>query len=173
METIKLFKLFLSTPSDVAEERVVISGLIDEWNVQHGGPIHIRVELIHWSTHTFPTTGRRAQAAINQQAFDKSDIVVGIFWSRFGTPTGHYGSGTEEELRRGIAQKKQVMVYFSRCRAPKTPLLQYSKIEAFKRKLGKHALYCEYSDLHSFEQFFRNHLALVMQNLQKKAKRGK
>src|SRR5207249_1565198 len=104
METVKLFSVFLSAPSDVTEEQLIIDGVIREWNIQHGKAAGVRVELIHWRTHTYPATGQRAQAIINKQAFDRSDIVVGIFWSKFGTPTGRSGSGTEEELRRGIAK---------------------------------------------------------------------
>jgi hypothetical protein len=172
METIRLFRVSLSAPSDVTAEHEIVDGILADWNVQHGQALGIRVELVHWRTHTYPATGKRPQALINKQAFDRSDIVVGIFWSRFGTPTGRFGSGTEEELRRGIAQKKKVMVHFSRIPLPKgagTPL-HSTKIEAFKKKLGKKALYWEYSSLGWFERFFRNHLAMVMQDLQKQRK---
>jgi hypothetical protein len=173
METVQLFSLFLSAPSDVTEEHEIIDGIIRDWNLQHGRAMGVRVELIHWRTHAYPAAGRRPQALINKQAFDKSDLVVGIFWSKFGTPTGRYGSGTEEELRRGMKKGKKVMVYFCRRPAPRTRLLQRSKIEAFKQKLGLKALYWEYSDLSLFERDFRNHLAMAMQELQKAKKMGK
>jgi hypothetical protein len=31
---------------------------------------------------------------------DEADVVIGIFWKRFGTPTSNAASGTEHELRR-------------------------------------------------------------------------
>lgn len=167
MELIRLFSVFLSAPVDVTEEQLIVRGVIDDWNVQHGRASAARLELVYWRTHTFPTTGARPQAIINKQAFDNSDIVVGIFWSRFGTPTGRYGSGTEEELKRGIRKGKKVMVYFSRRAAPKMKVLERSKIDAFKKKIGMKALYWEYSDVQLFERDFRNHLALAMQELQK------
>ena len=173
MKTVKLFSVFLSAPSDVTTEHSIIQGVIDEWNLQHGRAIGCRLELIHWSTHTHPSTGQRAQSIINKQAFDQSDIVVGIFWSKFGTPTGRYQSGTEEELRRGIAKKKKVMVYFCLRPAKGVALLQRAKIEAFKKKLGPKALYWEYSNLNLFERFFRNHLAMAMQELKKRHNVGK
>jgi hypothetical protein len=175
METVRLFRVFLSAPADVISEYEIVSGILREWNVQHGQALGVRVELVHWRTHTYPATGRRAQALINKQAFDQSDIVVGIFWTKFGTPTGRYGSGTEEELRRGITQNKSVMVYFSRIPPPsgQGQPLQASKITAFKEKLGKKALYWEFSSLDGFERDFRNHLAMAMQGLQKRHKPGK
>src|SRR5271170_1049627 len=102
MQSIQLFSLFLSAPSDVSEENVIVRGVIEDWNRQHGRASGVRLELVYWRTDTYPATGGRPQAIINRQAFDQSDVVVGIFWSKFGTPTGRYGSGTEEELRRGI-----------------------------------------------------------------------
>ena len=173
MEIVRLFRVFLSAPSDVTEEQESISGVIRDWNVQHGQAIGVRAELVHWRTHTYPTTGRRPQTTINKQAFDKSDIVVGIFWSKFGTPTGRYRSGTEEELRRGIKRGKKVMVYFSRRPLPRIRPLQKARIESFKRQLGPKALYWEFSDIQSFERYFRNHLAMVMQDLHKRHKIGK
>ena len=32
-----------------------------------------------------------------------ADVVIGIFWKRFGTPTADAASGTEHELRRAWA----------------------------------------------------------------------
>jgi hypothetical protein len=170
MEAIRLFSLFFSAPSDVTEEHVIVRGVIDDWNIQHGRASGVRLELVHWKTHTYPAAGGRAQAIINKQAFDKSDVVVGIFWSKFGTPTGRYGSGTEEELHRGIRNGKRVMVYFSRRAAPKMKPLEHAKIEAFRKKLGKKAFYWEYSDVQLFERDFRNHLAMVAPELQKQHK---
>lgn len=170
MESVRLFSLFLSAPSDVTEEHEVIAGVVRDWNIQHGRAARVRVELVYWRTHTYPASGGRPQSFINKQAFDKSDIVAGIFWSKFGTPTGRYGSGTEEELQRGMKKGKKVMVYFCRRPAPRTKLLQRSKIEKFKTKLGKKAIYWEYSDLTLFEREFRNHLAMVMQELQRTRK---
>jgi hypothetical protein len=172
METIRLFRVFLSAPSDVLEEHEVLAGVLTDWNIQHGQSLGIRVELVHWRTHAHPATGKRPQSLINKQAFDGCDIVVGIFWRKFGTPTGRFGSGTEEELRRGIASNKSVLVYFARIPPPEGTgqPLRFSKIEAFKRKLGTHALYWEYGSMEGFEHDVRNHLAMVMQDLQIKHK---
>src|SRR5438105_3764750 len=105
---ITLYRVFLATPSDVSEELVVAEALLRDWNVQHGQALGVRLELVNWRTHTRPATGKRPQALVNKQAFDSCDLVIAIFWSRFGTPTGRAGSGTEEEIRRGIKQGKEV-----------------------------------------------------------------
>lgn len=167
-EIITLYRVFLATPSDVIEERGSIEEILHEWNLQHGQIRKTRVELVSWHTHAFPATGDRGQGLINKQALDSADIVVGIFWLKFGSPTGKANSGTEEEIRRSIKQGKKVMVYFSkRAIAPDRfgKSSDQKKIERFKKVFGKKALYWEYSDLDKFDRDFRNHLAQQMNEL--------
>jgi hypothetical protein len=39
--------------------------------------------------------------------------LIGVFWTRVGTPTGIAESGTLEEIERVAAEGKLVMLYFS------------------------------------------------------------
>jgi hypothetical protein len=41
---------------------------------------------------------------------EDADVVVGIFWKRFGTPTLDAGSGTEHELRHAFSGSPDVSV---------------------------------------------------------------
>ncbi|HEY3899908.1 MAG TPA: hypothetical protein VGM54_14915 [Chthoniobacter sp.] len=167
-QPITLFRVFLAAPSDVADELIVVEGVLHDWNLQQGQALGIRVELVNWRTHTWPSAGRRPQASVNKQAFDACDLVIAIFWSRFGTPTGKADSGTEEEIRRGIKMNKPVLVYFSDRPAPKLKRVEHSRIEKFKRQFGQKAIYWVYSDIDSFEKELRNHLALTMHDLLKR-----
>lgn len=167
-EPITLYRVFLATPSDVSEELTIVDGLLRDWNLQHGQALGVRLELVNWRTHTRPATGKRAQALVNKQAFDACDVVIAVFWSRFGTPTGRAGSGTEEEIRRGIKQGKEVLVYFSDRPAPGQKPLEHSRIEKFKRKFGQKALFWSYSTAAAFEEALRNHLAATMHELLKR-----
>jgi hypothetical protein len=125
------------------------------------------VEFTNWRTHSHPAAGARPQAVINKQVVDQSDIVIGLFRYRFGSPTGVAESGTEEEIRRGIRCRKQVMVYFADLPEPKRrrERSEFARVERFKRKLGRHALYHTYTDVPAFEEAFRQHLALAMNEL--------
>ena len=169
-ENIQLFRLFVGAPSDVDEALDVILGQIGEWNRDHGPLARARVEVTNWRTHSHPEAGSRPQAVINKQVVDQSDIVVGVFQFRFGTPTGVAESGTEEEIRRSIKQGKMVMVYFAQfpTRRRRKNHDEFKRIEKFKRKLGQNALYHTYTDLTGFEKAFRQHLAGAMNDLLKK-----
>ena len=169
-EIITLFRVFLATPSDTVAERGVVEDVLREWNLQHGDQEAARVELISWQTHSYPATGDRPQAIINSQAFDRSDIVIGMFQGRFGSPTGIAESGTVEEIRRGIAQRKQVMVYFSQIPIPGAKRREHSKIEKFRKELEAVSLYSVYTDERHLEKTLRNHLALAMRDLLAKRK---
>lgn len=166
-ESITLYRVFLAAPSDVTDELVVVEGLLRDWNLQHGQDRRVRAELVNWRTHTRPATGKRPQALVNKQAFDTCDLVIAIFWSRFGTPTGRAASGTEEEIRRGIKQKKPVLVYFSARPAPGQKPVEHSRIEKFKRQFGQKALFGSYNSVPAFEGALRNHLASTMHDLLK------
>jgi hypothetical protein len=161
---IQQYRLFVATPSEISEERQFISELVTEWNVQHGQTRNVHIEVASWLTHSFPAYGDRPQAIINQQVFDSSDIVVGIFWTHFGTPTGEAGSGTEEELRRGIAQGKKMLVYFSD--RPISPsqmkVTEYQKIQTFKDDFANRGIYSTYDSSEKFREHFRQHLASLM-----------
>ena len=169
-ELIQLFRLFVGAPSDVTNEQVIIPRLIEEWNRDHGPSARARVEFMNWRTHSRPEAGDRPQALINKQVVDRSDIVVGLFRTRFGSPTGVADSGTEEEIRRGIQQGKEVLVYFARLPKPRRPKGQgeFARIEAFKRKYSRRALYHVYTDSTAFEAAFRQHLAATMNRLLEK-----
>jgi hypothetical protein len=169
-ELIQLFRLFVGAPSDVTNEQVIIPRLIEEWNRDHGPAARARVEFMNWRTHSRPEAGDRPQALINKQVVDRSDIVVGLFRTRFGSPTGVADSGTEEEIRRGIKQGKEVLVYFASLPKPKRSRGrgEFARIESFKRKYGRQALYHVYTDDMAFEAAFRQHLAATMNRLLEK-----
>lgn len=171
-EQVLLFRVFVGSPSDVDAEHQIIQGQIQQWNRDHGPLTLARVEYTNWRTHSRPAAGGRPQALLNKQVVDKSDIVVGIFNARFGSPTGVADSGTEEEIRRSIKRGKTVMVYFANLPTPRQHQArnEFARIEKFKRKLGKNAIYHTYTDITVFEETFRHHLAAAMNDLLAKLK---
>ncbi|MGD0672315.1 MAG: hypothetical protein ABSB13_09570 [Candidatus Binatus sp.] len=167
-ETVQLFRILLASPSDVVEEQALVAGAINDWNVQHGDSAEARVELMNWRTHAHPEAGKRAQALINRQFADRADIVLAIFWRRLGSPTGKAPSGTVEEIERAQRRGKKVMLYFSQRQAiEKEPLdsREQARMERFRRRLGRNALYGTYGSEREFEIAVRKDLALVMREV--------
>ncbi|WP_342750644.1 hypothetical protein OH491_19645 [Termitidicoccus mucosus] len=111
--SINLIRLSFCGPSDVLKEIEIGREVVNQWNRNHSEGYSLWVHDKHWSSDAHPEMGDRPQAIINSQIIDNSDIIVAIFWRRFGSPTGIAGSGTEEEIRRATRLGKKAMVYFS------------------------------------------------------------
>ena len=167
-EPIQLFRVLLAAPSDVTEEHALVAEAISDWNVQHGDSVAARVELMNWRTHGHPEAGRRPQALINRQFADRADIVLAIFWRRLGSPTGKAASGTVEEIERARRRGKKVMVYFSQrldtgMKAP--DLREQGRVDRFRRKLERIALYGTYANVGEFATILRKDFALIMREV--------
>ena len=162
--------IFVATPGDVSSERAILEDVVRELNTTWGSTLGVQLDLVSWLTHARPGMGIDAQDVINQQITDDYDIFVGVMWTRFGTPTGRAGSGTEEEFNRALGRyhanpdSVKVMFYFKDEALPPSSLdlRQYEKIVEFKRHLGAEgALYWNFTA--DFESFLRLHLAREIQ----------
>src|ERR1019366_7456227 len=164
---------FVSSPNDVSEERAMLEDIVRELNLTWSKSLGLRVELIKWETHVTPSVGTDPQQVINSQIGDDYDIFIGIMWARFGTETGRFGSGTEEEFERAYARylkdskSVEIMFYFKDAgiQPSEVDLDQLGRVLVFKKKLGpKGALYGTYTSREEFTQHLRLHLSRVVQN---------
>jgi len=167
--TERIFNIFVAAPGDILEERSVIESVIKDWNTHRGRAAGARAEVVWWKNRARPRMGDRPQEIINVDVLDNADIVVGIFWTRFGTPTGEADSGTEEEIRRSVAAGKDVLLYF--CDRPVKPSdldsNQYARVQAFRQEIqAKRAgLFWEYSDTRTFRDEFSAHISVALTGL--------
>lgn len=158
--------VFAASPSDVQPERDCLGRVVEELNRTVAGQSGLVVELERWETHVRPGIGTDAQAVINRQ-IDPPDAVVGIFWTRLGTPTPRGISGTAEEIEQAIARwladdDVEVLVYFSQQPVAIHDLdpEQLGGVRAFKRNLqGRGVLTRDYATLTEFERLLREHLS--------------
>jgi Domain of unknown function (DUF4062) len=164
--------IFISSPSDLEPERNVLEEVVKELNVTWGRNSGMRLDVVRWETHGYPGIGSDPQDVLNRQLPDDYDIFIGLMWSRFGTPTGRAGSGTEEEFQRAYSRFKrnqssiEIMFYFKdEPLAPSTlDLEQMAKIKVFRSSLGKEGvLYWSFSNIDHFEQLARLHLSRQIQ----------
>lgn len=134
--------------------------VIAEWNRINWEATNCGLVSRHWRTSSSPDMAERGQRVIDRQLIDDSDLVIGIFWSRLGTPTGLAESGTVEEIDRAIHRDIRTMVYFSGLEAPsqKIDSEQLSKLEDFRQKVFATGLASSFTSRRQFERDFRNHL---------------
>lgn len=161
-----IYNLMKCGPSDVAREIKTIGEVVDAWNRGAGLDSNYFVHHHHWSTDAAPDLSARPQAVINDQLIDKCDLVVAVFWKRFGSPTGIAASGTQEEIERAIAQGRRVLVYFSDIEDIRSvDQSQLRKVQQFREKLRPMGLCWSFKSRVEFEKLFRTHLQLAVQDL--------
>lgn len=142
MLDIKEISIFLSSPGDLAAEREIAKSVCDEINLDRGRMEGFHLTLLRWETHAHPGMDERSQSIINKDIGDQYDIFLGLMGNRFGTPTGTWRSGTEEEFRialdrRNSTGKPSIHFYFSL--APTIPSLidpdQLKMVHEFRNRL--------------------------------------
>jgi len=169
-QTISLYKLFLASPSDVKEERKIVESVINEFNNTFSAQLNAKIELCCWEKSTYPSVGEYTQAVINSQLGDEYDIFIGILWTRFGSKTLNYDSGTEEEFYRALernkkADKVHIMMYFNVEGVPLDSLdiEQFSKVRAFQKQIEEYGCYYfTYVGSENFRNDFSSHLYKVI-----------
>lgn len=170
-----VYQLVCCGPGDVSREIEIARRVAEEWNLAHNNDATQFVKFGHWSTDATPDLSERPQSVINGQLIDKADILVAIFWSRFGTPTGIAKSGTEEEVRRALKKKKRVMLYFSDLESPRLPIdqEQYQKVQSFRHEMRDKGLYWTFKSRAEFEKLFTRHLARVLEEIREGTTKAK
>lgn len=163
--TATVLSVMIASPGDVTEERNLIRDIIHEWNDINSKATKCVLLPVGWETHTAPDLGGRAQEIINKSV-EHCDLLVGVFWTRLGTPTGDFESGTVEEIKRHISEGKRAMVYFST--APVAPQsidpTQYAALGEFKQWCLGQGLVESYDNISDFSDKFRRHLQMKVRD---------
>lgn len=158
----KAFNVMIASPSDVPSERNIVREVVYEWNAVHSQSRKIVLLPVGWETHSSPEMGGRAQTILNEQILSKCDLLVGIFWTRIGTETEEYISGTVEEIEKHIASGKPAMLYFysQPVEEGSVDKEQYSKLKEFRESCQKKGLYATYDSHSDFKEKFYHHLQI-------------
>lgn len=158
-QSVKVIRVFVSSPGDVADERAVLDEVTDRINRTQGREHGVRLEVWKWED-TVPQIGPKAQDVIDAQT-PSYDIYLGIMAHRFGSPTGRYGSGTEKEFKDALKQwgkigKPWILFYFSEAAVnPATlDLEQYAKVSEFREQVQKKGLYAKYDAVRGSKSAF-------------------
>ena len=158
----KVFNVLIASPGDVASERAIIRDVIYEWNAVHSVTRNIVLLPIGWESHSSPEMGASPQTIINKQILEKCDLLVGVFWTRIGTPTKEHPSGTVEEIEKHIQSGKPAMLYFSGQPVvmESVDLEQYQELQTFKKSCQSRGLYESYDSHSDFKDKFYRQLQL-------------
>lgn len=171
----------MASPGNLGEDRKKVSEIVKNLNLDSGQREGFVAEIVSWETHTRPAVGEYSQAVINDQFPDDIDIFVGMMGTYFGTPTKHWGSGTEEEFR--IAYKNwentktpEIMFYFSDAMSSVSEIDpdQLSKRNQFRNDLKDLGVYYfVYTDVTEFQFDLYRHISSAIHKVLKSKETGK
>lgn len=158
----RVFNVMIASPGDVGPERNIVREVVYEWNTVHSYTKHVVLMPVGWETHSSPEMSGPPQKIINDQLLEKSDLLVGVFWTRIGTKTDEYISGSVEEIEKHIDSGKPTMIYFSNqpVHLGSVDAEQYAKLKAFKESCQNRGLYEIYDKLSEFKDKFYRQLQI-------------
>ena len=138
MEEIKktIIYVFLASPGDLERERTIAKKIFSELEALTE-KTNYALKLIIWEGMG-PEFGR-LQDTVNKEGVDICDIFIGLLWKKWGTPTGEYSSGFEEEYeiaknryRDSKGTEPRIWLYFK-----KPPNIDTLRDETEKQDLQK------------------------------------
>lgn len=156
-----IYQVIIASPGDVPRERQMAREIVYEWNSIHSRFQKICLQPVGWEYDSTPEMGDRGQEFINKQLLEDSDLLIGIFWTRIGSPTGNSISGSVEEIEKHVEAGKPAMLYFSN--APVLPdsvdAKQYAKLKKFKKECQDKGLVESFSSPEEFRMKLTRQLA--------------
>lgn len=162
-----VYNILIASPSDVPEERIAIAQSLHDWNSLNAQDQGVFLQPVMWETHSTPAMGDRPQGLINNQVVRGCDMLIGAFWTRIGSHTGLEESGTVEEIKWFLNNKKPVMLYFSK--SPIDPdavdFDQIKKLKDFKASIRDKGIQDDYRSCEELRQKLGRHLTFLIREM--------
>jgi hypothetical protein len=163
---LKVTRVFIASPRDLDAERGVFPDVVERVNRIKARARGILLEAVGWED-TLPGKGR-PQGKINEDVRN-SDLIVMLLWKRWGSRTGKYSSGFEEEYEVACAGDKDIWLYFRDVPDDMLadPGKQLRKVLRFRRKIEAEnkLLFKGYKDESEWERDFTDDLCLWLDKL--------
>ena len=165
-EVLEVVRVFIASPGDVRKERTIFHDVIEELNEIKAARVGMYLVPVGWED-TLPGRGR-PQALINEDLVT-CDLVVGLLWRRWGTPTGKYSSGFEEEYELAREHDIPMWLYFRNVEEAMMadPGAQLRQVLDFRDRIERERalLYHSYADEEDWEKKLRRHISLWLDKL--------
>jgi len=123
MEQVRILRVVVASPGDVAAEREAVVRAAEEVNrnTGRGRGRGLRLEVYRWETDARPGFNPEGPQGIIDpfQRIEGCDLLIAIFWKRFGTPTVDGRTRTEHEFNIAYQawkekRRPEIMMYVRR-----------------------------------------------------------
>ena len=160
-------KVMIVSPSDVPrEQREMVKNALYHWN-EVNFRSNIVFSVLGYDINAHADVGDHPQELLNHQLLEQADILIAIFWTKFGSPTTEYLSGSEEEIERHINAGKMALLFFSNenidpqlLRDPGR-LKQYEQLIKYKESKKNTSFYKEFSTDEEFQRKLNDDINLI------------
>ena len=175
-EIVRLIRVFVSSPGDVKAERDTVEDVVASINRGEGAAAGFRLEVFRWETGVTPQIGPGPKPVVDAQ-LPVYDIYLGIMSTRFGTPTGRHGSGTQKEFKDALKRWKTqgapwITFYFNakpQLGGDVAGALQFAEVCKFRKQLQKLGIIATYEGVsgtsNSFREQIGEHLRAIVRRL--------
>jgi hypothetical protein len=158
----KVLQVMIACPDDMSKERQIVRDVIYGWNDVHARPNNLIFWPVDWETHLAPDLHGRPQDIINERLLKHCDLLVGLFGSKLGTPTGKAESGSVEEIKRHQAAGKPTMIYFSSMVQSNVDPSHLAALQEFKEWCKSKGIYRPFSNQDDLREQFARHLPQIL-----------
>lgn len=169
----RVYQVMIISSGDVSKERNVIKALLSEWNTANAYKRKAVLLPVSNDTFTSPEQGSRLQDENEALGIRGCDLLIGVFWTKIGSPMGETNMDTLEEIKRFIATGKPALLYFSN--APvhlgNIDKQQYDKLMKFKEESKKGSFVKSYETITDLKNKLSKQLSKIsIQHNQQKDK---
>lgn len=176
MDTLKIFKCFISSPGDCESEREICQTVIEKINTGLAKHLGINFQPFMWEYDVLPDMGKNGQEIIDEYIRKSNyDIFIGIMKNRFGHATKKAGSGTEHEFIDALDRKRvsensapRILFFFGKENVdfdnPKIEEIfeQHRKVKLFKKGISNDGIYIDFDSVDVFEKELEQKLNLFI-----------
>lgn len=157
-------RVLIASPGDVDDEQNIVTEEIYRWNEAYAFSRKLILLPMKWEDADIVQNSAPSQAAIDRQAIELPDILIGIFGIRIETLPEDYIHVTVEEIKRHVGAGKTATVYFSDAphQSSQIDAAEYYVLQTFKDECRAGGLSATYSNLEAFKASFRQHLVLEL-----------
>lgn len=162
---VMMVPVMIASPSDVAEDREAVRTALLRWNDIHSKDRGLAFAPVGWDTHISPEMGDRPQALINCRVLDDCDLLIAIFGTTLGSPSGESESGTVEEINRHVASSKPAMVYISDKPVSRRSIQsqQIQRLEEFERAMRTKGILGHFKSAENLIHQVMDHVSIALQ----------
>ena len=166
-------KVMIVSPSDVPKkQREIVKNALYHWN-EINFSSKIVFSVLGYDINAHADSDSNPQESLNHQLLEQADLIIAIFWTKLGTPTKEYSSGSVEEISKHIEKGKHASIFFSN-KSIEPKLLndserkeQYKKLINYKESIQNKTYYKEFSSEKEFKKKLDDDIALIANEIER------